>query len=160
MSAIIRPARLEDAQALHRHCYPELDYEEVHDYLVWCLQAGRGWIVRLVAEVDGQVVGNAQLTEWKLRGEIGSLVVSPGHRRRGIARTLLTALIKEADRRGLDSLEIRASENKPHLIAFYHRMGFDRVEGESDPPPSKLDTKGGPFHPNRTVLLRIPRSGR
>ncbi len=161
MAATIRPACLEDAQALHRHCYPDHEYGDVRDYLAWCLrQADKGWIVRLVAEVDGQAVGTAQLTQWGHRGEIGSLVVAPDYRRRGIGRQLLAALIEEAERRGLDPLDIRASEGHPFLVAFYQRLGFCRVEGAEEPRASEPEMKSGPFHPDRTVLLRMLRSGR
>jgi GNAT superfamily N-acetyltransferase len=164
MDAIIRPARLDDAEALHRHCYPEYGLDDVREYLAWCLrQADKGWIVRLVAEVGGQAVGNAQLTLWRQNGEIGSLVVAPDYRRRGLARRLLTALMNEADRRGLEALEIGANECQPAIIAFYQRMGFDRIEGTEESRISNGDKKGGLFHPARpdlTVLLRMRRCSR
>lgn len=153
MEAIIRPARLDDAKALHRHCYPEYGSDDVRDYLAWCLrQADKGRIVRLVAEVDGQAVGNAQLTLWRQSGEIGSLVVSRDYRRRGLARRLLTALIAEADRRGLDALEISACECTPSIVAFYQRMGFDKVEGTEESRIVDPDKKSGLFHPARPDL--------
>ena len=155
VGAIIRPARLDDAEALHGNCYPEHSLDDVRDYLGWCVrQAGRGWIVRLVAEVDDQPVGNAQLTVWKQGGEIGSLVVAPGYWRRGLARRLVTALMEEADRRGLESLEIVASTRQPEIVAFYEGLGFDRLEDAGK--------KNGLFHPaspDLTVLLRKQRCG-
>jgi N-acetylglutamate synthase-like GNAT family acetyltransferase len=161
--AIIRPARLDDAKALHRYCYPEYGLDDVREYLAWCLrQADKGWIVRLVAEVDGQAVGNAQLTLWGQNGEIGSLVVALDYRRRGLARRLLAALISEADRRGLEALEISADECTPSIIAFYQRLGFDRVEGTEETRIIRGDKKSGLFHPDRpdlTVLLRMQRCG-
>jgi ribosomal-protein-alanine N-acetyltransferase len=129
MEASIRPARLDDADALHRHCYPDQALEDVQDYLAWCLrQAEKGRIVRLVAEVDRQVVGNAQLTVWGLEGEIGSLVVAEGYRRRGLARRLLAELIAQAEQRNLVTLEIRVCQRQPAILAFYERLGFCRVE--------------------------------
>ena len=164
MDVIIRPARLDDAKALHRHCYPEYSFDDVRDYLTWCLrQADKGWIVRLVAEVDGQAVGNAQLTLWRQNGEIGSLVVAPDYRRRGLARRLLTALIEEADRRGLEALEICADERTPSIVAFYRRLGFDRVEGTEEQRSVDAEKKSGLFHPalpDLTVRLRMLRCGR
>jgi ribosomal protein S18 acetylase RimI-like enzyme len=158
MDAIVRPARLDDAHSLHRHCYPEQAYNDVRDYLAWCLrQAGKGWIVRLVAEVDGQAVGNAQLTRWGESGEIGSLVVSPGYRRCGLARKLLVALIEEAHRRGLETLELRAWEGQTALLAFYERMGFCRVEETAETRGPEPDKEDGLFHPARTMLLRMQR---
>jgi N-acetylglutamate synthase-like GNAT family acetyltransferase len=164
LDTIIRPARLDDAQALHRHCYPEYGFDDVREYLAWCLrQADKGWIVRLVAEVGGQAVGNVQLTLWKQNGEIGSLVVAPDYRRRGLARRLLTALIAEADRRGLEALEIGVNECTPSIVAFYQQLGFDRVEGTEESRTQDPDKKNGLFHPARpdlTVLLRMQRCGR
>lgn len=126
---IIRPARREDAEALHAHCYPEACAEDVRDYLTWCLRASQqGRIVRLVAEVNGQVVGNAQLTVWGDEGEIGSLFVAEAYRQQGLARRMLKALIHEARQRGLAALEIAASERQPHILAFYRQMGFHPVE--------------------------------
>jgi GNAT superfamily N-acetyltransferase len=90
---LVRPARLGDAEALQRHCYPEASLDDVRDYLAWCLRQGKGRILRLVAEVDGQAVGNAQLTVWGQVGEIGSLVVAEAHRQHGVARKMLAALI-------------------------------------------------------------------
>jgi GNAT superfamily N-acetyltransferase len=163
LEAIIRPARLDDAEALHRNCYPECSRDDVHDYLGWCMrQAGKGWIVRLVAEVDGQAVGNAQLTVWRQCGEIGSLVVSPDCRRRGLARRLVTALMEEADRRGLEALEIAAYTCQPAIVAFYERLGFERVEATDGPQALELGKKNGLFHPaspDLTVLRRKQQCG-
>jgi len=147
--AIIRPARLEDAGDLHRHCYPEAGLGDVQDYLTWCLaQEKKGRIVRLVAEVDGRAVGNAQLTVWDRMGEIGSVIVGRDHRRRGLARQLITALIDEARRRGLDSVEIEVHEGQPAILAFYRRLGFEPV----------AEQKNGPFPTARStsaILLRM-----
>lgn len=151
---IIRLARLEDAKALHRHCYPEQCYEDVRDYLAWCLrQAEKGRILRLVAEIEGQAVGNVQLTVWGQDGEVGSLVVSEGFRQRGVARRLVTAVVEEAKQRELATLEIGAFQGDAAVIAFYERLGFQRVQQRS-----AVETKSGLSHPassRSVVLLRM-----
>lgn len=158
MEAIIRAARLDDAGALQRHCYPDHALEDVQDYLAWCLrQAEKGRIVRLVAQVGGEAVGNAQLTVWGQEGEIGSLVVGQSYRRRGLATQLLTELIAEAARRELAALEISVCECQPAILAFYERLGFQRVvqPGESSRRRSRSmgaggrDQKNGLSHPAR-----------
>jgi ribosomal protein S18 acetylase RimI-like enzyme len=127
--AIIRPARLEDAGDLHRACYPEASLGDVQDYLAWCLaQERKGRILRLVAEVDGRAAGNAQLTVWGNVGEIGSLVVAEEHRRRGLARQLIAALVDEARRRELDSVEMAVHRSQPAILAFYRSLGFEIVD--------------------------------
>ncbi len=151
MRTIIRLAHLDDAEALHQTCYPEYRLEDVRDYLAWCLrQAEKGRIVRLVAEVEGQAVGNAQLTIWGKDAEIGSLVVAESFRRRGLARRLLIKLIVEAKRRGLVVLEISAAESQPAIVAFYQRLGFCRT--------TQSTSQGGKkelSHPEPVVLLRM-----
>lgn len=133
MQATIRPARLEDAEALQRCCYADAALEDVRDYLAWCLRQGeKGRIVRLVAEVDGQVVANAQLTVWGNRGEIGSLVVARAFRRRGLARQLVTALIAQGRRQGLAGLEISARRDQAHVLEFYRQMGFEAVGAQKN----------------------------
>ena len=81
-------------------------------------------MVRLVAEVGGQVVGNGQLTIHHRKGEIGSLVVAPSHRRRGIGNALLLALIAEARERGLREVELAVGVAPPWVRAWYERRGF------------------------------------
>jgi ribosomal protein S18 acetylase RimI-like enzyme len=123
--SVIRLARLDDAESLHRHCYPEASLEDVRDYLAWCLrQSERGWIVRWVAEIEGQAVGNVQLTVWKPVGEVGSLVVGRAFRRRGLARGLMVNLIVRAKRLELSALELEVSGSQPAILSFYHRLGF------------------------------------
>lgn len=129
--AVVRSARMDDAEALHRHCYPEASLDDVQEYLAWCLaQEKKGRILRLVAEVDGEAVGNAQLTVWGELGEIGSVIVSENHRRRGLARRLITALITEAREWGLAGLEIAVHESQPAILAFYRNLGFEPVGEE------------------------------
>lgn len=172
MEAIIRPARLDDARPLQRHCYPNHALEDVQDYLSWCLrQAEKGRIVRLVAEVDGQSVGNAQLTVWGREGEIGSLVVADGYRRQGLATQLLARLVAEARQRDLIALEISVCECQPAILAFYERLGFHRVvqSGASGQDGSNaVSARGGqiksglshPVRPGPVVQCRMQLQGR
>jgi ribosomal protein S18 acetylase RimI-like enzyme len=146
---LIRPACLDDARSLHCHCYPEANYDDVHDYLAWCLsKAQSDRICRLVAEADGLVVGNIQLTVWGQRGEIGSLVVSRGYRRRGVARRMILTLIDEAQRRSLSVLQIGVSQRQAAILAFYQRMGFKMTQGEK----AELSH---PTSPEPVILLRM-----
>jgi ribosomal protein S18 acetylase RimI-like enzyme len=130
IDVLVRPARLDDAEALHCHCYPQASLDDVRDYLIWSLrQVEKGWIVRLVAEVDSQAIANAQLTIWGQKGEIGSLVVGPTFRRQGLARRLLEALIAEGRQRGLATLEISVEEHQPAILSFYQQLGFRPIQG-------------------------------
>jgi ribosomal protein S18 acetylase RimI-like enzyme len=121
----LRPAELADAAGLQCNCFPEQSLAEVKEYLRWCLkQAEKGRMVRLVAELDGQVVASGQLAIHRREGEIGSLVVAPACRRRGIGAALLRALIAEAGARQVLALEIAARSDVCWLRAWYRRLGF------------------------------------
>ena len=141
----LRPVCLTDAADLHRNCFPEQSLEEVQSYLRWCLaQVPKGRMVRLIAQVDRQVIANGQLAIHRRDGEIGSLVVAHEHRKQGIGGALLDALISEAWKKGVRTLEVWARSDLSWLQAWYQRRGFV-------------------FHANKTlpggesvVVLRMP----
>jgi ribosomal protein S18 acetylase RimI-like enzyme len=125
---MIRPARLDDAESLHCHCNPDANLQDVRGYLAWCLrQMDKNRMVRLVAEVGGQAVGTAQLMVWGQTGEIGSLVVARGFRRKGLAHRLVADLIDHAKRLGLRAVELDVSSEQTFALAFYRRLGFEIV---------------------------------
>jgi len=125
---VVRRLRAADALDLQRGCYSDQSLEEVQAYAGWCLrQMESGRLVRLVAEVDGCVIANGQLTLQGEQAEIGSLIVAPWYRRRGIGGQLLQALIVEARRHGIRSLVLAASVEEPWLRAWYEREGFSHA---------------------------------
>jgi N-acetylglutamate synthase-like GNAT family acetyltransferase len=125
LKIVVRGLRADDAADLQRGCYPDQPLEAVQAYAHWCLrQMEQGRLVRLVAEVDGRAVGNAQLTLQGPQAEVGSLIVAPLYRQRGIGRQLLRALVAEARRQGVRSLVLTASVEEPWLRAWYEREGF------------------------------------
>jgi ribosomal protein S18 acetylase RimI-like enzyme len=121
----VRSVRSTDAADLQQNCFSEQALDQVQDYLRWCLtQQAKGRIVRLVAEMDTQVIANGQLTILRDRGEIGSLVVAVPYRQRGIATALIQALIDTASEYGVRILEITAHTDRPWIRAWYERLGF------------------------------------
>jgi ribosomal protein S18 acetylase RimI-like enzyme len=117
-------------------------------------------LVRLVAEVEGEAIANGQLSlvgpsvqrgsvvqALGRRAEIGSLVVAPGHRRRGIGRALLRALVGAADARGAPEVEIWVDAQARWVRAWYEREGFA--------PAGERVLPG----PERVVVLRRPAGG-
>ncbi len=147
IDCVIRPACLDDAEALQKHCYTDASLDKVRTYLAWCLrQREKGRIVRLVAKVNGQAVGNVQLTVWGSTGEIGSLIVGQAYRRQGLARRMLSSLIDRAQELGLDALELDVSTNEPDLQAFYRRLGFE---------PSRDKKKGLSHSASSDLFVRL-----
>ena len=80
----------------------------------------RGGDLHLVATVDGDAVGYAQLAP----DGTGQVVVSPEHRRRGIGGRLLAALLQESSVRGLQ-LRVWALGNTPAAAALANRAGLE-----------------------------------
>lgn len=57
-------------------------------------------------------------------GEVKRMYVSPGHRNRGLARALLTALVEHARAAGLRELWLETGTAQPEAIALYLSEGF------------------------------------
>jgi len=81
----------------------------------------------LVAVSGTEIVGYAGLAAAGDQSDVQTIAVRADHRRRGIGRRLLAALLEEARRRGarLTFLEVRA--DNPAAQAMYERFGFERV---------------------------------
>lgn len=105
----------------------------VSDLDQWAARRAAVWTV--VAEVDGQVAGFSDLTS---EGVMDMLFVHPEHGSRGVASTLVGAVLDEARRRGLPRVRTRASRAaRPvleHLGFTVERDNTDnRVRGEVVP---------------------------
>jgi [ribosomal protein S18]-alanine N-acetyltransferase len=81
----------------------------------------------VVAEQDGAVIGYAGLFATRHQADVQTIAVATGHQGSGLGRTLLTALLDEARRRGCGEvlLEVRA-DNEP-AQRLYERFGFERI---------------------------------
>lgn len=82
----------------------------------WASRRAAAWTIVVVH--GERVVGFADLTE---AGEMDMLFVHPDHARAGIATTLVTRVVAEATRRGLERIEVHASKVLQPLLA---RLGF------------------------------------
>ncbi|MBB6349592.1 GNAT family N-acetyltransferase [Nonomuraea muscovyensis] len=83
----------------------------------------------LVAAVDGQAVGCGAVQHLDdLTGELKRMYVVPGHRGRGIARSLLGALEDLARDQGYRRLRLATGTRQPEAIALYETCAYTRVE--------------------------------
>ena len=78
---------------------------------------------------DGQLLALAVIRRgWCARlrhtADIGPLYTDPNHQRRGLARTLMGALIAEAGTLGLLQLELTVEANNHAARALYDGLGF------------------------------------
>jgi len=89
--------------------------------------ASAGRIV-LVAVVDGEVVG---YSVGMVAGEVVDLLrigVAPSAQRRGLARSLLAALVDRATSAGAQRMLLEVSEENRPALALYAAEGFTEVD--------------------------------
>jgi ribosomal protein S18 acetylase RimI-like enzyme len=80
----------------------------------------------LVAEVDGELVGTV-IAAWDgWRGSVYRLVVSPAHRRRGLARKLLAAAEERLASVGAVRLQAVVVETDARAVGFWWTSGWER----------------------------------
>jgi [ribosomal protein S18]-alanine N-acetyltransferase len=73
--------------------------------------------------ISGFVAGRHVADE----GEILNLAVRRQNRRRGEGHTLLTAILKQFHRRGVNKVFLEVRESNEAGIAFYEKMGFAKT---------------------------------
>src|SRR5262245_14922321 len=99
--ASIRPCRLEEVEAvleLWRQAEATPSVTDNAEELRRVMAGNCGDV--LVAEADGRLVGSVIGVFDGWRGNIYRLAVHPGHRRRGVARTLVAEVEKRLSARG------------------------------------------------------------
>ena len=92
-------------------------------------------VATLLAEVDGQLAGYAQLREGTAPAcvsgeapvELWRLYVAQAWHGRGVAQTLMRAVETEANRRGARTLWLGVWERNDRAKAFYEKTGFTDV---------------------------------
>lgn len=77
---------------------------------------------------DNRIVGTALLAVMRtvshVNGQIEDVVVDEGHRHRGIARALMTALITAARSAGVERIDLGSEPHRVAANALYHSLGF------------------------------------
>lgn len=141
----IRPARLEEAEALCGLCVrskASWGYDSAFMALSRpALAVGREEIARgdvWVAVNAAGITGVVALATGEPAGtlDLGKLFVRPENLRRGVGRALLAHAIAEARRRGATRLTILAD---PNAAGFYEREGAKRLgDAPSDAVPGRL----------------------
>jgi ribosomal protein S18 acetylase RimI-like enzyme len=139
-TVVIRKLRLEDLDGLLelvnstvREGAPinrmtELSRTEEIEFLPRRLaEIERGDTVQFIAEVDGEVVGNAEVRRHVGRQShvgIMGMSVKSSFRRIGIGARLLEEMISEAKKQGLRVITLQVNETNLPAIALYRKLGF------------------------------------
>ncbi|MBZ0296779.1 MAG: GNAT family N-acetyltransferase, partial [Anaerolineae bacterium] len=80
-----------------------------------------------VAWVEGQLVGVGLLARRDTRGWIGGLGVASEHRRQGIGRQLMQALLHTARELGLTQVQLEVIDDNEAAVNLYRDLGFEIV---------------------------------
>lgn len=80
----------------------------------------------LVAEASGRIAGYAGLMMSLDEGEIMNIAVTAPQRRRGIARALMTELMRRGRQRGALAFTLEVRSSGAGAIALYESLGFRR----------------------------------
>ena len=80
-----------------------------------------------VAEAGGELIGYCNLRSWPAGGWIDQIVVSRGHRRHGVGRALLEAILSEAADRQYWKVSLITSEGDPAARSFFEGRGWELV---------------------------------
>ena len=141
----IRPARLDDAEALRQIYNREVSGSTVTfdlvprtlvDQLEW-LQARSGAHAVLVAEIDGEVVGFASLSPYRDRPAYNSTVedsvyIRADQRGKRIGHALLHELVTTAAQHGFHTVVARIVGDHEASIGLHTALGFTVVGTERE----------------------------
>lgn len=126
----IRPTRLDDAPSLQRSCLPANTLDEVKNFLKRdAEEMTKGNMVRLVAVVGGEAVGNMEIyfSRHPLTShtaEITTVVVNPKFRMKGIAMKMLEYCLKIAKERNIEIVKIYVEAKNIPAARLYAKAGF------------------------------------
>jgi GNAT superfamily N-acetyltransferase len=122
------------------------DPASMRDVLAWNERKPLGALERVVAEIDGCVVGLGVVGSAELMGFGGEtsqvrVYVCPEYRRRGIAAVLLRELERRATLRGRDVV-VSLGSMSDAAITFFSRHGYEEIRRQ---PRWVVDVNGAPL---------------
>ena len=119
----LQPCHLPEVACLEQLCFADEPWSE-QSLRTLCDAHGCG-VVALTD--DGTVLAYGGMTYAADEGAITNIATHPGARRRGAARAVVQALLKQACERGLASLYLEVRPSNTPAIALYRSLGFEEV---------------------------------
>jgi [ribosomal protein S18]-alanine N-acetyltransferase len=123
----VTPETLDRAAALHALCFPGESWSRADFAGILEIAGASGrWAID---PADPREEPQAFLFDMLLgsAGEIVTLGVAPGARRRGAARTLLDDLLARARGAGIVSLTLEVAEDNTAAFSLYGSLGFEQA---------------------------------
>ena len=129
-NAKIRHAELDDAPSLQRNCLSANTIDEVRRFLEKDVEEmKRGNKARLVADVEGEAIGNLEIffsrhsLSYHTAG-VSTVVVNPRYRRRGIAMKLVESALNVAKEKNIEIVKIDVEAKNTPAVKLYTKAGF------------------------------------
>ena len=137
---MVRAGRSDDAETCGLICYeafkaiadehnfpPDFPSPEVSGGLLTSLLS-RGDIYRVVAEVDGRVVGSNFLWENGTIAGVGPITIDPAAQNVAVGRRLMEDVLQRARERGFAGVRLVQAAYHNRSLALYAKLGFDTRE--------------------------------
>ena len=130
----VRPVRASDADELRANCFPELESDAVAERIEQAANRERKRSgICLVAELDGGIVGTAQvICREKRVGLVCNVAIAPDFRGRGLLGPLMDEIARDAAEFGSRRLRLCAECSNIAACRAYPKIGFRQVESEDD----------------------------
>jgi GNAT superfamily N-acetyltransferase len=136
----LRAGRSEDAETCGSICYeafkaiadqhnfpPDFPSPEVSGGLMTSVLS-RGDIYKVVAEVDGRVVGSNFLWENATIAGVGPITIDPDTQNVAVGRRLMEDVLQRARERGIAGVRLVQAAYHNRSLALYAKLGFDTRE--------------------------------
>ena len=137
---MLRAGRSEDAEKCGSICYeafkaiadehnfpPDFPSPEVSGGLLTSLLS-RGDIYRVVAEVDGRVVGSNFLWENGTIAGVGPITIDPAAQNAAVGRRLMEEVLRRAEERKVAGVRLVQAAYHNRSLSLYTKLGFDARE--------------------------------
>jgi ribosomal protein S18 acetylase RimI-like enzyme len=128
---VIRKASSKDATSLHKNLFQGRMLSKVRDFLLKDLEMmDKGDMIRLVAEVNGEVVGNIQIyfkfdhPLFHHTAEMHTVRVFENYRRIGVATKMIESALMLSKQKNIEIMTVWVDGNNIPATHLYHRAGF------------------------------------
>jgi ribosomal protein S18 acetylase RimI-like enzyme len=128
---VIRKASFKDATSLHKNLFLKRTSSKVRDFLLKDLEMmDKGDMIRLVAEVNGEVVGNIQIyfkfnhPLFHHTAEMHTVRVNKNYRRIGVASKLIESALILSKQKSVEIMIVWVDGNNIPATRLYHKAGF------------------------------------
>jgi ribosomal protein S18 acetylase RimI-like enzyme len=128
---VVRKVSLKDVTSLHKSLFQNRSLSKVRDFLLKDLaMMDKGDMIRLIAEMNGEVIGNIQIyfkfdhPLFHHTAEMHTVRVNEYCRRIGVATKLIESALMLSKQKSIEIMTVWVNGNNIPATHLYHKMGF------------------------------------